>query len=200
MKKQEIFKKRLIEEGEEEILRDFKWRKSGELFWEGEVKTWEYCGWLAWEVTFGTHSALFTQHVVFIPRGKTQKPKPYFWKVFFFFSFYFSYYYIYGFTFVMPWWFSRAFFTFNSCSRIIGFCFFILVGGSMEPKRPTLTRKCKSFQRANPIIFFFSVQLIGRISQNWLICVHKTATQRYLSNTSRFFVHQKIKTVRLHLV
>lgn len=85
------------------------------------------------------------------PKAKTLFLKSFF---FLFFYFYFSYYYIYGFTFVMPWWFSRAFFTFNSCSRIIGFCFVSLVGGSMEPKRPTLTRKCKSFQRANPIIFF----------------------------------------------
>lgn len=145
------------------------------------------------------HSSLNT--LCLYPEAKPKSQNLIFEKFFFlFFSFYFSYYYIYGFTFVMPWWFSRAFFTFNSCSRIIGFCFFSLVGGSMEPKRPTLTRKCKSFQRANPIIFFLSLQLIGRISQNWLICVHKTATQRYLSNTSRFFVHQKIKTVRFHLV
>lgn len=134
-------------------------------------------------------STLHSTRCVYTQR-QNPKAKTLFLKSFFIFSFYFNDYYIYGFTFVMPCWFSRAF-------RIIGFCFFILVGGSMEPKRPTLTRKCKSLQRANPIIYlFFFLQWIGRISQNWLICVHKTATQRYLSNISRFFIHQKNKNCK----
>lgn len=97
----------------------------------------------------------------------TQRQKPpflffffLFLKSFFFFyifSFYFNYYYyyIYGFTFVMPWWFSRAFFTFNSCSRIIGFCVFHFSGRVDGAPKAYTDTQVQIFSKSESNHFFF---------------------------------------------
>lgn len=106
------------------------------------------------------HSSLYT--LCLYPEAKTPFSLflfSFFEKFFFFniFSFYFNYYYyyIYGFTFVMPWWFSRAFFTFNSCSRIIGFCVFHFSGRVDGAPKAYTDTQVQIFSKSESNHFFF---------------------------------------------